>query len=224
MLKDFVDLNKGDTIIQNGANSSVGKAAIQICRIRGIRSINIVRKRDDMTPLVSELKSLGADEVLTEDQLFKEYRGKIKNVRLALNCVGGRSALLLASTLGHRGCMVTYGGMSKQPLQVSTSPQKFVFICVIARLIPTGPLIFKDIRLVGFWMSRWYEDAQNLETLKSSSFVLKERKRMNADLTSWIKSGEFRVPSYEKRTLEQYKEAVEAAGTSFVMKQLFTLN
>ncbi|KIH52281.1 hypothetical protein ANCDUO_17619 [Ancylostoma duodenale] len=71
-----------------------------------------------MAPLVNELKSLGANEVITEDQLLKEYRGKIKDVRLALNCVGGKSALLLASTLGFRGCMVTYGGMSKQPLQV----------------------------------------------------------------------------------------------------------
>ncbi|CAJ0605456.1 unnamed protein product [Cylicocyclus nassatus] len=196
MLKDFVDLKEGDTIIQNGANSSVGKAAIQICRIRGIRSINIVRKRDNMAAFISSLKALGANEVITEDQLVKEYRGKIKDVRLALNCVGGRSALLLATTLGHGGCMVTYGGMSKQPLQV-----------------PTGPLIFKDIRLVGFWMSRWYEDQKNLE----------ERKRMNADLTSWIKSGEFRPPTFEKRNLEHYKEALEAAATSFVKKQLFIL-
>ncbi|KIH55210.1 GroES-like protein [Ancylostoma duodenale] len=118
MLKDFVSLKPGDTVIQNGANSAVGKAAIQICRLRGIRSINVVRKRDDMAPLVNELRSLGANEVITEDQLLKEYRGKIKDVRLALNCVGGKSALLLASTLGFRGCMVTYGGMSKQPLQV----------------------------------------------------------------------------------------------------------
>ncbi|KHJ88505.1 oxidoreductase, zinc-binding dehydrogenase family protein [Oesophagostomum dentatum] len=194
MLKDFVDLRAGDTVIQNGANSSVGKAVIQICRIRGFRSINIVRKRDDMSPLLCELKSLGADEIITEDELLKEYRGKIKNVRLALNCVGGRSALLLASTLGFRGCMVTYGGMSKQPLQ-----------------IPTGPLIFKDIRLVGYWMSRWYEDEKNIE----------ERKRMYADLASWIKSGEFRPPPVERRSIEQFADAIETAAVIFNKKQLF---
>lgn len=30
MLKDFVDLKPGDTVIQNGANSAVGKAVIQV--------------------------------------------------------------------------------------------------------------------------------------------------------------------------------------------------
>ncbi|PIO53334.1 GroES-like protein, partial [Teladorsagia circumcincta] len=74
MLKDFVDLKPGDTIIQNGANSAVGKAVIQICRLRGIHSVNIVRKRDNLSDLVKELKELGADEVITDEQLAKEYR------------------------------------------------------------------------------------------------------------------------------------------------------
>jgi len=37
--------------------------------------------------------------------------------------------------------LVTYGGMSKKPVQ-----------------IPTSVLIFKDIRLTGFWLSRWMEE------------------------------------------------------------------
>lgn len=196
MLKDFVDLKPGDTVIQNGANSAVGKAVIQICRIRGYNSVNIVRKRDNLTELVNELKGLGANEVITDEQLVKEYRGKIKDARLALNCVGGKSTLMLAATLGFRGCMVTYGGMSKMPLQ-----------------IPTGPLIFKDIRLAGFWMSRWYEDASHVE----------ERKKMYAELGGWIKAGEFRSPSFEKRRLEDHSVALEAAGVQFDKKQLFIL-
>ncbi|KAK5984085.1 hypothetical protein GCK32_005803 [Trichostrongylus colubriformis] len=134
MLKDFVDLKPGDTIIQNGANSAVGKAVIQICRLRGLHSVNIVRKRENLSDLIKELKDLGANEVITDEQLAKEYRGKIKDVRLALNCVGGKSTLLLAATLGFRGYM-----------------------------IPTGPFIFKDIRLAGYWMSRWYEQPENTE-------------------------------------------------------------
>lgn len=31
MLKDFVPLKNGDTVIQNGANSAVGQAVIQAC-------------------------------------------------------------------------------------------------------------------------------------------------------------------------------------------------
>ncbi|KJH41729.1 GroES-like protein [Dictyocaulus viviparus] len=194
MLKDFVDLKNGDIVIQNGANSAVGKAVIQICRLRGYCSVNIVRIRDDMAGLINELKNLGADYVITEDQLVKEYRGKFKGVKLALNCVGGKSALILASNLGFRGCMVTYGGMSKMPLQV-----------------PTGPLIFKDIRLAGFWMSRWYEDPNNFE----------ERKSMYAELCGWLKSGDLKPPEFEKRGLDEYAAALEAAAVKFNRKQLF---
>lgn len=194
MLKDFVDLKPGDTVIQNGANSAVGRAVIQICRLRGLRSVNVVRPRDDMASLVNELKALGADEVITEDQLVREYRGKIKDVKLALNCVGGKSTLLLASTLGFQGCMVSYGAMSKMPMQV-----------------PTGPLIFKDIRLTGFWMSRWYEDHRNLE----------ERKLMYTELSGWMKAGHLRPPHFQKRSLEDHTAALEAAAVDFSKKQLF---
>ncbi|PIO59979.1 hypothetical protein TELCIR_18543, partial [Teladorsagia circumcincta] len=156
-----------------------------ICRLRGIHSVNIVRKRDNLSDLVKELKELGADEVITDEQLAKEYRGKIMDVRLALNCVGGKSTLFLAATLGFRGCM-----------------------------IPTGPLIFKDIRLAGYWMSRWYEQPGNTE----------ERKRMYAELGGWIKSGEFRTPSFEKRRLEDHAAAIEAAAVQFDKKQLFVMS
>lgn len=60
--------------------------------------------------------------------------------------MGGRSSILLCRTLGNGGCMVSYGGMSKQPVQV-----------------PTGNLIFNDISLRGFWMSRWYEKSENYD-------------------------------------------------------------
>ncbi|KAK6058215.1 GroES-like protein [Cooperia oncophora] len=209
MLKDFVDLKPGDTVIQNGANSAVGKAVIQICRLRGLNSVNIVRKRENLSDLVKELKALGANEVITDEQLAKEYRGKVKDVRLALNCVGGKSTLLLAATLGNQGCMVTYGGMSKMPLQARFSPS----FHVASFQIPTGPLIFKDIRLTGFWMSRWYEQPGNIE----------ERKKMYAELGGWMKSGEFRTPSFEMRQLKDHAEALEAAAVQFDKKQLFLL-
>uniref|UniRef100_A0A7I4Y8A2 Enoyl-[acyl-carrier-protein] reductase, mitochondrial n=1 Tax=Haemonchus contortus TaxID=6289 RepID=A0A7I4Y8A2_HAECO len=194
MLKDFVDLKPGDTIIQNGANSGVGRAVIQICRLRGIKSVNVVRNRKNLPELINDLKALGANEVITDEQLAKEYRGKIKDVRLALNCVAGRSALLLASTLGFRGCMVTYGGMSRKPSEV-----------------PTGPLIFKDIRLAGFWLPRWYQEHSSTE----------ERKQMIAELCGWIKSGELRSPSFEKRSIDDHAAALEAAAVKFDKKQLF---
>uniref|UniRef100_A0A8R1E0Z5 Enoyl-[acyl-carrier-protein] reductase, mitochondrial n=1 Tax=Caenorhabditis japonica TaxID=281687 RepID=A0A8R1E0Z5_CAEJA len=168
MLKDFVDLKKGDIVVQNGANSAVGKQVIQICRILGVKSVNVVRKRENLDDLVKELKDLGADDVITQEELYSRKK-KFRGVKLALNCVGGRSSLFLASLLDHGGCMVTYGGMSKQPVES-----------------PTGPLIFKDISLRGFWMSRWYEVQTSPQ----------KRQEMYKELAGWMKSGEMQKQEF----------------------------
>lgn len=49
MLKDFVtDLQPGDIVIQNGANSGVGQAVIQIANAMGLKTINLIRDRPDV--------------------------------------------------------------------------------------------------------------------------------------------------------------------------------
>jgi hypothetical protein len=73
MLKDFIPVKKGDVVIQNGANSAVGQCVIQMCRAEGIQSVNIVRNRPDIDQLKQELQALGADYVLTEEELRYTY-------------------------------------------------------------------------------------------------------------------------------------------------------
>lgn len=51
MLKDFVKLESGDCVIQNGGNSAVGQFVIQLCRIWKLESVNIVRDRPDIDKL-----------------------------------------------------------------------------------------------------------------------------------------------------------------------------
>ena len=43
MLEDFVKLKQGDVVIQNGANSAVGQAVIQLAKVKGVKTINIIR-------------------------------------------------------------------------------------------------------------------------------------------------------------------------------------
>jgi mitochondrial enoyl-[acyl-carrier protein] reductase / trans-2-enoyl-CoA reductase len=45
MILDYVKLENGDWIVQNGANSGVGQNVIQLARIRGFKTVNIVRDR-----------------------------------------------------------------------------------------------------------------------------------------------------------------------------------
>lgn len=72
----------------------------------------------------NQLKCLGATEVLTEAELrttdiFKSK--KVSQPKLALNCVSGQNALEVLRHLGHGGTMVTYGGMSREPVTVPTA-------------------------------------------------------------------------------------------------------
>ncbi|XP_039163024.1 enoyl-[acyl-carrier-protein] reductase, mitochondrial-like [Eucalyptus grandis] len=142
MLKDFTSLEPGDSIMQNGATSMVGRCLIQIAKSRGIHSINIIRDRSGSDEAKEALKKLGAEEVFTESQL-EIKNGDLKEPALGLNCVGGNTASLVMKffevfVLGWGGTMVTYGGMSKKPITVSTSS-----------------FILKDLSLRGFWLHKW---------------------------------------------------------------------
>jgi mitochondrial enoyl-[acyl-carrier protein] reductase / trans-2-enoyl-CoA reductase len=141
MLHDFVALQPGDWVIQNAANSAAGRAVIAICGELGFRSINVVRRAE----LIDELRDEGGNVVLVDDE---KLRDQVKEAtdgeapRLALNAVGGESALRLANCLAPDATMVTYGAMSLQPLR-----------------IPNGLLIFKNLHFTGFWVNKWYEHA-----------------------------------------------------------------
>lgn len=72
--------------------------------------------------------SLGADEILTESEIKKTQIFKSKKLlspKLALNCICGQNALEILRHLEYGGIMVTYGGMSREPLTVPTSA--FIF-------------------------------------------------------------------------------------------------
>ncbi len=57
LLSDLVALRPGDWIIQNVANSAVGRFVIRLARARGVRTVNVVRRES----LFGELTALGAD-------------------------------------------------------------------------------------------------------------------------------------------------------------------
>jgi len=144
LLEDFVKLKPGDVVIQNAANSTVGWSVIQIAKQLGLTTINVIRDRDFglQGELIERLKGYGANIVVTEEYLkgheFQRLISDLPKPKLALNATGGSSATELARNLGEGGVLVTYGGMSRQPI-----------------VLPTGPFIFKDIALRGFWFSRW---------------------------------------------------------------------
>src|SRR5207244_16368 len=113
----------------------------------GFKTVNIVRRAE----LIDELRAEGGDVVLVDgEKLRDEVRTATSDapIHLGLNSVGGDSALRLANCLAFGGTLVSFGAMSLQPLK-----------------IPTGLLIFKDLRFRGIWINKWYDNVTPSERM-----------------------------------------------------------
>jgi len=159
LLHDYVDLARGDWLIQNAANSAAGRAVIQIARELGYKTVNIVRRSE----LIDELRAEGGDVVLIDSENLRHaVEDAIAGppIRLGLNAVGGESALRLANCLAPGSTLVTYGAMSLQPLK-----------------IPNGLLIFKDLRFRGIWINKWYDNATPAQRMEAFQHLFEMAKR-----------------------------------------------
>src|SRR5260370_5104512 len=149
LLHDYVELNRGDWVIQNAANSAAGRAVIQIARQLGYKTVNIIRRAE----LIDELRADGGDVVLVDGE---NLRHEVKDatsgapIRLGLNAVRGDSALRLANWLAPESTLSTVRAMRLQPLK-----------------IPNGLLIFKDLRFRGIWINKWYDNATMHERMNA---------------------------------------------------------
>ena len=196
---------RGDEwFIQNGANSGVGRAAIQLGREWGFKSINVIRGREDKEEeqkLRQELLDIGATKVITEEELqSRDIRDQIKEwtnggreeVKVGLNCVGGKPATALAKFLSPGATMVTYGAMSKQPV-----------------ILPASLLIFKEISFNGFWVSKWSDKHPD------------QKKQTVEDVLRLTREGKFKdIPVQEcswgwKTDAETLKKAVQGTLGGF---------
>ncbi len=196
MLEAFANLKPGDWVIQNAANSGVGRSVIQIARLRGLKTVNIVRREE----LIPELQAEGADIVVTDEiPLSKQIRDLTDNadIPLGLNAVGGENAREITKSLGTHGTLVTYGAMGLQPLQVSN-----------------GLLIFKDLRFRGFWINAWYKRAD-----------VREIHEMFDQLIPLVAAGKLRAPIEKTYPLTDAKDAlIHACQSRRKGKILFVMN
>jgi NADPH:quinone reductase-like Zn-dependent oxidoreductase len=139
LLSEYVDLQPGEWVIQNAANSAVGAYVTQLAHTRGLRVVNVVRRADALQGNTASDVTLvdGAD--LAERVAAATSGAKI---RLALDAVGGSATDRLAQALAVGGTIVNYGALSGEPCKLSP-----------------GMLIFRDITLRGFWLVTWMRRA-----------------------------------------------------------------
>jgi mitochondrial enoyl-[acyl-carrier protein] reductase / trans-2-enoyl-CoA reductase len=137
LLSDLVKLAPGDWVIQNVANSAVGRWVISLAKRRGLRTVNIVRRES----LFSELTALGADVCLVDGpSLAARVREATANasIRLGLDAVAGAASVRLAECLSDEGVVCCYGSMSGADPQADRSA-----------------LIYRGISLTGFMLGRF---------------------------------------------------------------------
>ena len=118
LLERFVSLKPGDWVVQNAANSGVGRAVIVFAKQKGLRTINIVRRSE----LVHELKEIGADIVLLAGpNTAAEANGATGGalVRLALDGVGGDATGTLLDIVGWDAKIVCYAAPTREAIKVN---------------------------------------------------------------------------------------------------------
>ncbi|MFJ3485919.1 zinc-dependent alcohol dehydrogenase family protein [Pseudomonas sp. NPDC090202] len=111
LLSEFVNLHPGDWVVQNCANSGVGRAVIAIAKGRALRTVNFVRRQEQ----VAEVEAAGGDLVLVdEDGATERVQGLIGDgaVRLALDGISGEATARLINALSQGGALVNYAQMS----------------------------------------------------------------------------------------------------------------
>ncbi|KAF8373329.1 hypothetical protein PRIPAC_79758 [Pristionchus pacificus] len=188
-------MEKGDWLIQNSANSGVGRAVIEIAREKGYHTINIVRDRPQIRELKNELIRMGGDIVWTEEEVRTEGKNFKGRPKLALNGVGGKSCLQISSLLSRGGMLVTYGGMSKKAHEISTSS-----------------LVFNGITAVGVANALWMANHEE------------ETKIMLSEIQEFYVRGALHSPPMEEHPLENYKKAIENSMDGKHAKQIFIID
>jgi mitochondrial enoyl-[acyl-carrier protein] reductase / trans-2-enoyl-CoA reductase len=108
------------------------------------------------------------DTDLTNREIVKSITSKA-SIRLALNCVGGKTTSNMLKLLASDAYIITYGAMAREPL-----------------IIPATPLLFKGLTAKGFWVSKWHQE--NPE----------ERKKELAWLCEQIRKGELKEVEHEE--------------------------
>ncbi|MEH6592287.1 MAG: zinc-dependent alcohol dehydrogenase family protein [Halioglobus sp.] len=183
MLTSFVDLKEGDWLVHSAANSAVGGYLIQLAKQRGVKTINVVRREG----LADDLMAKGATVVLIDGPDLAERitnaAGK-EPVALAIDAVGGETFSRLAQSLGNGGTLVSYGALSGKP--ASFSP---------------ALTIFNDIRIRGFWLSKWFESAG-----------VEEKQAAFGQIIPLIASGALKANIDSRFTVSEIKQAVTRAA------------
>jgi NADPH:quinone reductase-like Zn-dependent oxidoreductase len=183
LLTEFVELKPGDWVLQNAANSSVGRAVIAIAKARGLKTVNFVRRSE----LVDEIKSLGGDVVLVDGEDVPKRVAEATDkapIKVALDGVGDSATQEFLNSIAPFGTVMVWSAMSGKPFNIFGPP-----------------LLFRDQTIRGMWIYNWYK------VLSPEKIIA-----MYAELAPLVISGALTFPVAGHFSFEQYHDALEVAA------------
>lgn len=184
LLTRFVDLKPGDWVGQAGANSAVGRYLVALARLRGLKTLNVVRR----DRAAEEVRGAGGDVVLVSGpdlagRIARELDGE--RLSLVVDPLGGGAASELVGALAFGGTVVSYGSLTGAPTQVSIVD-----------------LLLNEVRHIGFWLGNWYRTAPRREIAETLSY-----------LAGLLADGELHMPVEATYALADYRQAFAHAET-----------
>jgi NADPH:quinone reductase-like Zn-dependent oxidoreductase len=183
LLRLHEHLSTGDWVAQTGANSAVGQYVIQLAKLAGVKTLNLVRRE----AAAAQVAAAGGDRVIVvSDDLPAQLERALEGDELALvlDSIGGPAVADLAHRLRVGGKVVSFGALGGQPTVLAVRDD----------------LIYRDISHHGFWTFNWLRQASRDD--------INARYQEVAGL---VASGELTVEIDQTYPLEQYAEALRYA-------------
>lgn len=185
MVRRVLAVPRGEWLLQSAAGSELGRMIIRLAQREGIRTVNVVRRRES----AAELERLGADAVIvsTEGPIDEQVRDIVgpEGVKYALDPVVGETGTQMFKALHEDGRMLVYGSLTGEPIRVGEDP----------RTILAGRRIL-EVYWLGYWLPR-LTDA--------------ERQQLGEDIVTLMREGVLETSPGRTYALDEIGDAVAQA-------------
>jgi len=181
MLVDELGLKEGDWVLQTAAGSTLGRLVIQLARLKGYKTVNLVRRAEQ----VQELLDLGGDAAFATDDpdVVAKVRAVTggKGANGVIEAVGGETGVLALACLRAGGTMIVYGMLSHEPIPLHS-----------------GEVLFKGLTVKGYWLTHWLQATNPLRVAQTLG-----------ELMQLMAQGHLIPPVEATYPLTQFAEAIE---------------
>ena len=157
---DELQIPQGKYLVQSAAGSVLGRQLIQLAKYKGIKTVNLVRRKEQ----IEELKAIGADVVLWTEEPNVDLGAAIREATggegayAGVDAVGGSLTGHLQAGLRDNGVLLVYGALSG--------------ITFEGRVLE---VLTRNVQIRGFWLNKWLEKKNVAEVFGELIQLLAEK-------------------------------------------------